>query len=201
LEAASFVSGALTQLKSLIPESAATQALRTKVQGSTICIQPIYLGDPDAPNITLPNGCWFGLRVLTTRETLDNYASHPSHDVVYRMHLDSKEEQDRLTEMLKLKDDGDASRPSGSEMQEICYDIVKGTIAKEWNRFRDVSVITAQEADVLLTFEDPKWRLMKEPGCYYIWTYSMKHCWDDQEQLRTINTTSHLKVEWPPDII
>jgi hypothetical protein len=92
--------------------------------------------------------------VLTTRETLDNYASHPSHDVVYRMHLDSKEEQDRLT----------ASRPSGSEMQEICYDIVKGTIAKEWNRFRDVSVITAQEADVLLTFEDPKWRLMKEPG-------------------------------------
>lgn len=102
--------------------------------------------------------------MLTTRETLDNYASHPSHDVVYRMHLDSKQEQDKLTEMLKLKDDGDGSIPSGSEMQEIWYDIVKGTIAKEWNKFRDVSVITAQEADVLLTFEDPKWRFMKEPG-------------------------------------
>ena len=163
-EAASFVSGAFTQLKSLIPESAATQALRTKVQGSTNCIQPIYLGDPNAPKITFPNGRQFGLRVLTTCETLDNHASHPSHDVLYSIHLDSKKEQDKLTKMLRLKEDSDASIPTESEMHKIWYDIVKGTVAKEWNKFRDVSVITAREADVLLTFDDPKWRLMREPG-------------------------------------
>jgi hypothetical protein len=161
---ASFVSGAFTQLKSLIPKSAATQALRKKVQGSTTCIQPIYLEEPDASEITFPGGRRFGLKILTTYENLDTFANYPAHDVVYRTHLDSKEEQDKLTEMLRLKDDGDASIPSGSEMQEIWYDIVKGTIAKEWNQFRDVSVITAQEADVLLTFEDPKWRQMEEPG-------------------------------------
>jgi hypothetical protein len=160
----SFVSGASTQLKSLIPESAATQALRKKVNGSTTCIQPIYLDEPNASEITFPGGRRFGLKILTTCENLDTFANHPAHDVVYRMHLDSKEEQDKLTEMLRLKDDGDASIPSGSEMQEIWYDIVKGTIAKERNQFRDVSVITAQEADVLLTFEDPKWRQMEEPG-------------------------------------
>jgi len=79
------------------------------------------------------------------------------------MHLDSKE-QAKLTEMLRLKEDSDASIPTGSEMQEIWYDIVKGTVAKEWNKFRDVSVTTAQEAHILLTFKDPKWRLMQEPG-------------------------------------
>jgi len=161
--AASFISGQLSHLESLLPESAVRKALRTKVQGSTICIQPIYLDNPDNTGVSFPGGRQFGLKVLTTCENLDHFANHAAHDDVYWMHLLSKEEQAKWTRTLSAKQ-GEASIPTGSEMQDIWSDIVKGEAAKGWDRYRDVKVISAQEADVLLTFADPKWRQMEEPG-------------------------------------
>jgi len=160
--AASFVSGRLSHLRSLIPESAATQALRKRVQGSTICIQPIYLLDPDATDIKFPNGRRLGVRVLTTF-SLDNFASHPAHDDIYQIHLLSKDQQDTLTRMRNSVQ-GDASVPTDSEMPDIWSAIVGGIVASGWPRYRDISVITADEADILSTFTDPKWRQMEEPG-------------------------------------
>lgn len=161
--AASFVFGRLSHLKSLIPESTATQALRKKVQGSTICIEPIYLDDPDAADIRFPGERRYGIRVLTTFRTLDNFASHPAHDDIYRIHLLSKNHKDESARM-RNSEHGDASVLTGPELQTMWVDIVKGEAAEGKDRYEDVSVNTAEEAEILSTFTDPKWRQMKEPG-------------------------------------
>jgi len=161
--AASFVSGKLSHLQSLVPESAATQALRKKVQGSTICIQPIYLGDPNTIGSRFPGERRYGIRVLTTFRTLDNFASHPAHDDIYRIHLLSKIQKDESARM-RNSEQSDASVPTGSELETMWGNVVKREVAEEKERYGDVSVITAEEAEILSTFTDPKWRQMEEPG-------------------------------------